>query len=331
MKKSTHRVEIVKINPEPHPNADALVIQKVFGYQVCLRKEDWVGVEYGAYIQPDSVVDTDRPEFSWLKGKAFREAIPGDTRFHKVCAIRLRDVLSFGLMVPAPEGAKEGDDVSDVLGVTRYQPTLVYGATEPPSGYSPEYDLEAFQRYAQDVFQEGEMVHVFEKLDGVNARYCFRDGKIHVGSKSIWLEEKEDSAWWKNLKNNYGIVELCKSGDFTVYGEIVGFPGGHKTKMRYGIPNGEIDFYVFDIAFGDTFLSWDKVCSLCDSFSLKRVPRIATMAYSFNSVCDLADGVTLISGANHHREGIVVRPMEERRSILGRSVLKMVSGRSLLG
>ena len=34
MKKSTHRVDIVKICPEKHPNADSLVIQRVYGYQV---------------------------------------------------------------------------------------------------------------------------------------------------------------------------------------------------------------------------------------------------------------------------------------------------------
>jgi len=145
MKKSTHRVDVVRLNPEKHPNADSLVIQCVYGYQVCLRSSDWEGIELGAYIQPDSVVDTDRPEFSWLKGPNFRTAIEGDTRYHRVCAMRLRGVVSYGLMVPAPAGAVEGDDVSGILGVTRYQPTILCAhATEAPKKVKASYVLRSW-------------------------------------------------------------------------------------------------------------------------------------------------------------------------------------------
>ena len=40
MKKSTHKVDVVKINPVPHPNAHALSIQKIYGYSVILRSEE---------------------------------------------------------------------------------------------------------------------------------------------------------------------------------------------------------------------------------------------------------------------------------------------------
>jgi hypothetical protein len=64
----------------------------------------------GAYIQPDSVVDTTRPELALL-------AQP-----ERIKVRRLRGVVSMGLLIAAPEGAQEGDDVAAQLGVTRYEP-----------------------------------------------------------------------------------------------------------------------------------------------------------------------------------------------------------------
>ena len=333
MKKSTHRVDVVKINPEKHPNADSLVIQRVYGYQVCLRAADWEGVALGAYIQPDSVVDTDRPEFSWLKGPNFRAAIEGDTRYHKVCAMRLRSVISYGLMVPAPEGSKEGDDVSDLLGVTRYQPTIVCGhATEPPERYTKDYDLEAFERYALEIFKQGEPVLCFEKLDGANSRYTYLD-RMHVGSRTVWFkpEMKDESSWFRILEKYPQLQTLCVENPHLVpYGEIVGYVEGHKTKRRYELPKGEIDYYLFDILSGTEFLSWNDVAKITEKYKIPTAPLVAEIPFDFETVKALADGPSLVRGAKHNREGIVVRPAQERQELAGRAVLKIVSGKALI-
>ena len=333
MKKSTHRVDIVKICPEKHPNADSLVIQKVYGYQVCLRAEDWQGIELGAYILPDSVVDTDRPEFSWLKGPNFRAAIDGDTRYHRVCAMRLRGVISYGLMVPAPVGSQEGDDVSELLGVTRYQPTLLCGhATEPPTCYFKDYDLEAFERYAHEIFKEGEPVLCFEKLDGANSRYTFQD-RLHIGSRTVWFkpEMKDESSWFKILAKYPQLERLCKENpEVVLYGEIIGFVECHKTKRRYDIPKGEIDYYLFDILQGTEFLSWNDVAKFAEKYNIPTAPLVAEIPFDFDKVKAMADGPSLVKGAKHNREGIVVRPLKERQELAGRAVLKIVSGKALI-
>jgi len=328
MKKSTHRVDVVRLCPEKHPNADALVIQRVFGYQVCLRASDWEGIELGAYIQPDSVVDTSRPEFSWLKGPNFRPAVEGNDRLHKVCAMRLRGVISYGLMVEAPAGAKEGDDVSDILGVTRYQPTILCAhAVEPPDCYHKDYDLEAFARYAHSVFKQDEPVLCFEKLDGCNSRYVYKD-RMHVGSRTIWFNpEAKESSWWKILEKYPKLQQLCLENPGVVpYGEIIGYVEGHSTKRRYGLPAGEIDYYMFDVLKGTEFLKWSEAEALAKKYEIKRVPLVAELPFDFEKIMALADGASLIPGAKHAREGIVVRPVIERQELAGRAVLKIVSG-----
>ena len=82
MEKSTHVVEVVPVTLEPHPNADSLSIVHVWDYTVCVRTEDWRGRPMGAYIPPDSLVDTSREEFAFLREE-------GKT-LHRVRAKRFR-------------------------------------------------------------------------------------------------------------------------------------------------------------------------------------------------------------------------------------------------
>jgi len=62
---STHRVEIVEVDFSPHPNAETLSVAKIFGgYDYVGKTSDWVGVKKAAFIPPDSVISTLRPEFA---------------------------------------------------------------------------------------------------------------------------------------------------------------------------------------------------------------------------------------------------------------------------
>jgi RNA ligase (TIGR02306 family) len=197
--KSTHKVEVVPVALEPHPNADSLSVVRVFGYTCLVRTEDWRGITTAAYLPPDSVVDTTRPEFRFLADQA---KVDGSAR---IKAKKLRGVVSFGLLVPAPDGAALGDDVADLLGVTHYEPPLEHekrgggslytgGEIAPaPALFTVKYDVDAFRRY-HHLFVAGEPVLVTEKLDGASARYVWHDGKMHVGSRNEWKKEFPDYA-----------------------------------------------------------------------------------------------------------------------------------------
>lgn len=112
---STHRVEVVPVVLEPHPNADTLSVVHVWNYTVVVRTEDWLGKDRGAYIPPDSVVPRNEM-FAFLGEKT------------RIGAKRLRGILSYGLLVPAPDGAQIGEDVAERIGVTHYGVTHY----EPP-------------------------------------------------------------------------------------------------------------------------------------------------------------------------------------------------------
>src|SRR5438046_3480508 len=112
---STHKVEVVRIERiEKHENADTLGIVNVFGgYPCCVRLGDFKEGDLAAYIPPESVCPATEP-FAFL----------GDHRRIKVK--RLRGVYSLGLLIHAPAGSKEGDDVAAALGVTHYEPPTTF-------------------------------------------------------------------------------------------------------------------------------------------------------------------------------------------------------------
>lgn len=299
---------------EPHPNADSLSVVRVFdGYTVCVRTADWEGVELGAYVPPDSVCPTDRPAFAFL----------GDRPRIKVK--KLRGIVSMGLLVPAPEGSAMGDDVAEVLGVTHYDPPepLSTGGdlASPPKGFHPVYDLEGLRRYAS-VFTPGEPVFVTEKIHGANARFTYSpESGFHCGSRTQWKAEEDSNLWWRALRETPALSDfLTSSPGVTVYGEVF----GQVQDLKYGAGKGEIRFAAFDILTGAVWLDAEDARELAPN--LPWVPTVArALPFDLERVLALAEGPSLVLGADHLREGCVVKPMTERTDpTVGRVCLKVV-------
>jgi RNA ligase (TIGR02306 family) len=209
--KSTHRVEVVPLVLEKHPNADKLSVVRVYGYTCCTQTDQWYTPDgtvdqLAAWVPPDSLVPVDRPEFSFLASEAkYNEdsSTGGTPLYARIKAKKLRGVVSYGLLVPAPEGAKLGDDVASQLGVVHYEPVINDGGQagnklfaggeveSGPSLVSPKYDVESFQRYAHSVFVEGEPVWITQKIHGANGRWVYSsaNSRMYCGSRTEWKKE----------------------------------------------------------------------------------------------------------------------------------------------
>lgn len=193
---STHIVEIVPLKLTKHFNADTLSVCELEGFFCVTGTDQWNGKEIAAYIPPDNIVDTKRPEFAFL---ALDKSTKADGTY-RVKAKKIRGVVSFGLLVPAPEGSKIGDDVTEKLGVTHYDPIVhsnnpksekLYENGEQgknPTNYVPQYDLES-RKYAQKVFIKDEPIIVTEKIHGENSRYVFENEQMFCGSHYTWKKE----------------------------------------------------------------------------------------------------------------------------------------------
>lgn len=196
--KSTHKAEVIRIDRvEKHPNADRLGVVQVWGYQCCVGLGEFKEGDLAVYIVPDSLVDVTRPEFTFLAEQAKAD---GKVR---IKARKLRGVTSYGLLVPAPAGAQQGEDLAEQLGVSRYEPEeaeergrFISGGEEergPSIHTGPEkYDVDSFERYAHLVFEPGEPVAVMEKLDGSNCRFVYWDDRFWVKTRNRWVKRTPD-------------------------------------------------------------------------------------------------------------------------------------------
>lgn len=370
MSNSTHEVTIVPIVLERHPNADTLSFVNVFGGYTCVvRTQDWQDVKYGAYIPPDSLVDTSRPEFGFLATKARADGL------HRVKAMKLRGIVSFGLMIPAPLNSEPGQDVAAQLNVTHYEPPmpgeqrggLVTGGevASAPDLFSPKYDLDAFRKY-HSLLVPGEKVWITEKIHGCNARYVYKDGAMHCGSRTEWKKEfpdykhvtmdwlrervfkKDDpvavkvvdeercqhiydklhsqdttakNLWWKALDQEPEVEKWCRDNpDKVLYGEVF----GNVQTLKYGHTGDKsLSIAVFDILDGMRWLNAQEARDAAPKVSW--VPYIGTYGYEFDIVVAFSDGPSVWPGAQHYREGCVVKPLIERNDAhIGRICFKCV-------
>lgn len=362
-KASGHRAEVVGLELRKHEGADTLSVARVHGYDCVLKTDDWAGRPLAVFVPPDTLADVSRPEFAFLAKDARAD---GKAR---VRAKKIRGVLSFGLLVPAPEGAAVGDDCWERLGLEHYRPPAagagnskggaLYAGGEaaiPPAIHSVRYDVEAGRRYASEVFTPGEAVFVTEKIHGASARYVFFDGRMHCGSRETWKKEcpeyghvtvealepkvgreraeevvarlhslpKKRNMWWQALDATPGLLSFCREHPgVTVYGEVY----GAVQDLNYGCVRGEALFAAFDLMRDGNWMDSDLALSLAKDAGLPWVPLLApdSIPYDFDAVCAMAEGRTTVPGANHVREGCVVKPAKEREHPrLGRACLKWV-------
>lgn len=327
---STHAVRVILITEvRPHTNADALEIIPINGWQVVARKGSFNVGDLAVYIEPDYVVPTDRAEFAFL-AKAGKST-------HRLRALRLRGELSFGLLLPitdvtALDGAIEpGDDVMELLGITRYVPPQKYtrgggdelALEEGPKGLCPKFDIESLANYPT-VLSVNETVLVTEKVHGANARYVVEDGTFYMGSRNRWLKSNCAHAWKSAADADPRIEAWCRAhpGVF-LFGEVY----GAVQSLKYGTKNGEIKFVAFAALDHDTWLDTAK---LHNDATLPTTPLLYHGTWAECPYKELAEEDSTILGApkGHMREGVVIVPVNERRDpSIGRVILKYISAR----
>lgn len=316
--KTTHQATVVPIVIEPHPNADKLGIVRVDGCIVCVNKEMWAGKDRGVYIPPQNLVDTDRPEFSFLK--------KGDNQWVEVKPTKLRGVYSDGLLIPCDQGLSIGTDLTDELGLIHadHEPKNDFAACGEKHSFSDvgKYDVDGPRNFA--CYFEGLDVIATEKIHGENCGFGYIDGKLRVRSRSNWL--KEVGHFWHTTSTNDNLVALVKAyPDHVIYGEVCGLAAKGGIKFNYGLPEYQKrKFIAFDIRRPDrTFINQEEVISICKQFGVEFAPVVYSGKYS-PDIFSFASGKSLLG--NHIKEGIVVRPtIECQTPTFERMIFKVVN------
>lgn len=193
-----------------------------------------------------------------------------------------------------------------------------------PDRVPPIYDVEALKNYA-NAFEPGEEVVVTEKIHGSNARFLFDGKRMHVGSRKLWKKLTSDTVWNKCLEQMAWIQMWCMlNPNYVLFGEVVPTQG----KFKYGCEDGQVKFFVFDVLSP----SGKWMPSEADYLNLTAqwVPILYHGPFDLEKIKSLVDGPSTVQGAKHLREGVVIRPVNERQVRgLGRLQLKIVSNQFL--
>lgn len=101
---------------KPIEGKDRIALAGVLGWTVIVQKSDYEIGQKCVFCEIDSVFP-EKPEFEFLRNKKFR-----------IKTMKMSGVLSQGICFPLsmlPKGNYEiGDDVTDILGITQYEPTM---------------------------------------------------------------------------------------------------------------------------------------------------------------------------------------------------------------
>lgn len=350
-------VEICEIKKiKKHPNADRLEVCIVKGWECITPKGHYKKGDKVLYIPPDAVLSEE------LSDKL------GITKYlskQRVRVVRLRGEMSYGIIADA-EDYPEGEDLKDLLGITKWEPPvrtavdrsrksswwgkfmhyfniLYHEKLGLGRGRQPLEDGPLFHRYTDiqnvrnypDVLEEGEPVVFTEKIHGTNSRVGYikegRKYKFAVGShKKRRYVDKYDTY---SIPLTVGMKEMLKAiakqenaNSVIVFSEIY---GDGVQDLKYGL-QGKKDFRVFDISVDFKYLPYEDMLFYCNLFSIKCVPILLESEYNTELVRAYTKGPTTVDG-DHVREGIVIKPMKERRHYkLGRVILKSINEDYLL-
>ena len=350
---SNFKVSKEKIQLFTHPNADKLQLGRVGSYQVVVQK--------GLYQDGDEVVFA--PEKSVLTGQLkseYETYLVGPNK-DRVKAIRLRDQISSGIIIPPHlipdfDSLPVGEDISEKLGITKYEPpipTQLAGKVKSfDMPFIGSHDCEHANVYVNDLI-DGERVVITEKVHGSQfiLAHNVDTNETIVSSKGLLkngltIEESDDNTYWIASKNDDIINKIRKNftnGVVQVFGEVVPVQSGY----NYG--QSKPTSRLFDIRHNGESIPYDMVA---DDFKSLWVPVVydgtlnldkkEVIIYSDSergihktkidyllpkSIVDMCKGNELVSGKQLHiREGVILRPYIDRNAVDGTKLrLKIIN------
>lgn len=372
---SNFTVDVTTIEAlEPIPGADLIELAKIREYRAVVKKGTFSVGDKVAYIPEASVLPQELIERLGLVGR-----LSGSEK-NRVKAIKLRGQLSQGLVLPAEADWEIGQDVSEVLGVTKWEvpipPHLRGNVVNAMIPLTMTYDVENFKNFP-DLIEDDEPVVITEKIHGTCCIFTLLPEENHfsrtfrkiitpksydretgilteatygeeitvnvdfyAASKGLSkqglvfvVEENKDNVYVQAAER-YSIRErmlasrliskLIQEGPVHLLGEVYG-PGiqdlGYSPEK-----NGPPSFRIFDIYVGKRgsgrFLDDIELEAIIldlnppsHELKIERVPVLYKGPFSMSILKELTDGKETVSGKQLHiREGVVVRPLVERKA-----------------
>jgi RNA ligase (TIGR02306 family) len=254
-----------------HPNADRLDLVTVRGWQVIVGRDQYKEGDLCIYVPIDSVLPVDLAH-DWDVAKYLR----GNMRIR---TLKLRGSVSQGLVVALGNNsvAIEGDNVTDLLGIKKWEPKGKPGRGMLVNDRNPDRTTPWFPRYTSIdhldnnpmAFEDEDWVVVNEKRHGTNGRmgyvriarkslvqrllefvhglkrglgwkhchYTALGRYLHVGSHNVIRQYHPQDLYWKAALKLQLQMKARVPLDYVFFYEISG--PGVQTGFDYGVEEGD--------------------------------------------------------------------------------------------
>jgi RNA ligase (TIGR02306 family) len=319
--------------------ADKIELAIVDGWKVVVAKDVNHKVDdMVIYCEIDSFLPV-KEEFEFLRKSSYKKMSDGTEGF-RLKTIKLRGQVSQGLILPMSVVEytnvqfKVGMDVTNLLGVTKYEPPIPAELSGKVKGMFPSFLYKTDEERVQNLSSEYESYkeknkeevkfYVTEKLDGSSATFYIKDGVFGVCSRNLELLETEGNSFWKvarELKLEEWLISLGKN--ICLQGELV---GESVQGNPYKIKGQTVRFFNgFNIDTQEN-IPFLEFVELTQKMNLTTVPILDydfTLPETIEDMLEYADKKSELN-SNFDREGIVVRSYDRTISF------KVISNKFLL-
>jgi len=343
------RIHEIKI----HPNADSLELAKIGGWQVVVKKSQFKTGDLCVYFEIDCLIP-EKPEFEFLRSKHFR-----------IKTTKLRGELSQGIAFPLSilgekcNDFKEGEDVTELLEITKYEPPIspqLMGMARGnfPTHILPKTDEERLQSRMKLLEEmKGKLCYITLKEDGTSftayhtveedmtPEIMSLEQRVGVCSRNLELKNEAFPSstmniYWK-IALQYDIENKLKQfyrdtgRNIAIQGEITG-DGINENKL--GLPRNTTQLHLFNVFFIDEhrYANYSEFIMIASELGIPVVETLYFGRFNFTleELLKFAEGKYL--NTNNEREGIVIRTTEEKYSevLKGRLSFKVINNLYLL-
>ena len=310
---------IAKIDEvSPIPNADSIEAYRVGGWWVVDKKSAYKVNDICVYVSVDSWVPTELAPFL-TKGSEPREY--NGVKGERLRTVRLRNTLSQGLLIPALGTFSEGTDMTEALGIQKWEAPVPAQLAGQVRGMFPSWgkrtDAERCQNITTEITEAYNNDVKFEvtiKLDGTSMSAGIGpDGEFHVCSRNLSLKLDQIGNTYVDVAKMYNLEDKMRSlgRPLMISGECLG-EGIQKNQEKI---KGH-DFYVFNIwdPVRGEYISSEERMIIVRELGLKHAPVIHDSVTlrdlgleTVEQILKFAEGPSLNAAS---REGVVFKSID---------------------
>lgn len=330
---------------EPIEGADKIELAHVLGWKCVVNKGQFREMDLAVYYEIDSFLPI-RPEYEFMRASSYKKNDVNGEGF-RLTTKKFRGQVSQGLLLPIstfpdiPAGAEIGTDVTEVLGVKKWEieeRATTGGTIIGVLPYSVPHTDETRVQANPEIIHEfdNKEYYISTKMDGSSHSICVDENGFHVtghnyeykndGASSFYnlVNERKYRDKLEEFVSKYGVSSI------TIQGELCA-PGIQKNRLKLTKP----EWYVFTVILNGNRVGLKEMLRICDEIGFTHVPieevgmDLPSKYPTVEALLERADGEYPNGGK---KEGIVVRPTEAVYSDLIDAELsfKVVSNKYLL-